>query len=284
MPIQFDKFDQQKVDNIFNHLEASAKKGTPKPYEVHVDGVKAVMKTEDPNEFYRYEDYMKENTDQVKFIIYGSNNSPRNDQYAFSMKAKTQNEALELGLDGFATKAYSQGEIKEMVAKRQKQLEEQEELERLRFKVKEQEKQLEENKSEMDVMRKIIDEAKENGNKINGYPMGDLFSMALEGLLRRNAKSIADATGLDGFAQVFGAKEGNAAPQDENEGATFKRKGESESLQPSEHEKNILAFFTELEKIFSPAEMDQVVAVLESLAKDKTKLAAVVELLGESEE
>jgi len=283
MPIQFDKFDQQKVDNIFNHLEASAKKGTPKPYEVHVDGVKAVMKTEDPSEFYNYEAYMKENTDQVKFIIYGSNNSPRNDQYAFSMKAQTQNEALEFGLDGFATKAYSQNDIKEMVAKRQKQLEEQEELERLRLKVKEQEKQLEENKITLETMQKIIDKAKENGNKINGYHMGDLLSVAIEGLLRRNAQSIADVTGLDGFAQVFSGKEGNA-PQDETEGATFKRKGASESSQPSEHEKNIVAFFTELEKIFSPAEMDQIIGVLETLAKDKTKLSGVVELLNESQE
>lgn len=283
MPIQFDKFDQQKVDNIFNHLEASAKKGTPKPYEVHVDGVKAVMKTEDPSEFYNYEAYMKENTDQVKFIIYGSNNSPRNDQYAFSMKAQTQNEALEFGLDGFATKAYSQNDIKEMVARRQKQLEEQEELERLRLKVKEQEKQLEENKITLETMQKIIDKAKENGNKINGYHMGDLLSVAIEGLLRRNAQSIADVTGLDGFAQVFSGKEGNA-PQDENEGATFKRKGASESSQPSEHEKNIVAFFSELEKIFTPAEMDQIIGVLETLAKDKTKLASVVELLGESQD
>lgn len=283
MPIQFDKFDQQKVDNIFNHLEASAKKGTPKPYEVHVDGVKAVMKTEDPSEFYNYEAFMKENTDQVKFIIYGSNNSPRNDQYAFSMKAQTQNEALEFGLDGFATKAYSQNDIKEMVAKRQKQLEEQEELERLRLKVKEQEKQLEENKITLETMQKIIDKAKENGNKINGYHMGDLLSVAIEGLLRRNAQSIADVTGLDGFAQVFSGKEGNP-PQDETEGATFKRKGASESSQPSEHEKNIVAFFTELEKIFSPAEMDQIIGVLETLAKDKTKLPGVVELLNESQE
>jgi len=284
MPIQFDKFDQQKVDNIFNHLEASAKKGTPKPYEVHVDGVKAVMKTEDPNEFYRYEDYMKENTDQVKFIIYGSNNSPRNDQYAFSMKAKTQNEALELGLDGFATKAYSQADIKEMVAKRQKQLEELEELERLRLKVKEQEKQLEENKITLETMQKIIDKAKENGNKINGYHMGDLLSVAIEGLLRRNAKSIADVTGLEGFAQVFSGREGNAAPQEENEGASFKRKGASESPEPNEHEKNIVAFFTELEKIFSPQEMDQIVSLLEGLAKDKNKLAIVLEAFEGGEE
>src|SRR3954466_10428259 len=81
MPIQFDKFDQQKVDNLKTHLDSSAKKGTPKTYEIHVDGVKAVMKTDDPNEFYNYEAYMKEDTNEIKVIIYGSNNSPRNDQY-----------------------------------------------------------------------------------------------------------------------------------------------------------------------------------------------------------
>ncbi len=281
MPIQFEKFDQQKVDNIFNHLEASAKKGTPKPYEVHVDGVRAVMKTEDPGEFYNYEAYMKESTDQVKFIIYGSNNSPRNDQYAFSMKAKTQNEALEFGLDGFATKAYSQNDIKDMVAKRQKQIEEQEELERLRLKVKEQEKQLEDNKAEMETMQKIIAIAKENGNKINGINISDLLSSAMETLIRRNAQSIAKLTGLDGFAQAFKPNEPSEPTSEENSTASFKRK---EPDPASERDKDILAFYKELERSFSPKEMEQVLALLQSLANDKSKLAIVMEALEENEE
>lgn len=284
MPIQFDKFDQQKVDNIFKHLEACAKKGTPKPYEVHVDGVRAVIKTEDPTEFYNYEAYMKENTDQVKFIIYGSNSSPRNDQYAFSMKAQNQNEALEFGLDGFTSKAFSQNDIREMAAKRQKQLEDLEELERLRLKVKQQEAQIEDNKVTLETMQKIIDRAKENGNKIGGMHIGDLISHGIEGLIRRNADSIAKATGLDGIAQVFGPKDNNNnQPEEGNGGASFKRKG-PDSSQPSEREANVVAFFQELEKIFSPQEMDQIVSLLEGLARDKSKLEEVLEVFQNNEE
>src|SRR5690349_17713742 len=107
MPITFHKFDQQKIDNLHKHLEYLVAKGTPKSYEIIVDGSKAVGKTEDPSDFYKYEDYMTGDTNEIKIIIHGFNKSPRNDQSVFAVKARTEKEALEMGLDGVASRAYT---------------------------------------------------------------------------------------------------------------------------------------------------------------------------------
>jgi len=283
MPIQFDKFDQQKVDNLKTHLDSSAKKGVPKTYEIHVDGVKAVMKTDDPNEFYNYEAYMKEDTNEIKFIIYGSNNSPRNDQYSFSLKAKSQKEALDFGLDGFSSKAYSQADIREMVAKRAKQLEESEELELLRIKVKDQDKKLQENKELVDTMQQIIDKAKENGNKIGGMHVGDILSLALEGFVKRNAPAIARATGFEGLAGAFAA-EYNTQQTPDNSETSFRKKEDSGENSLSEHEKEFVLLFHELEKCFGQQEMLQIIEILQIISKDKSLLTPILELVQESGE
>lgn len=284
MPIQFDQFNQQKVDNIHTHLDSLAKKGIPKPYEIHVDGVKAVIKTEDPGEFYNYENYMKEDTNEVKIIVYGSNNSPRNDQYSFSMKAKSRQEAFDMGLDGFATKAHSQTEIKEMVAKRQKQLEDQEELEMLRVKVANQDKKLKESDELIAKMTVYVEQAKANGNKIGGVHLGDVLSVALEGFVKRNAPAIAKATGFEGLAGAFSNNNETNTQTQENSEASFKKKETGNVSTLSEKEKEFIILFHELEKCFSQEEMLQIVGILQCLNQDKTQLVPILELLQESGE
>ena len=279
MPIQFDKFDQQKVDNLKTHLDSLAKKGTPKPYEILVDGVKAVMRTEDPEEFYNYEAYMKEDTNEIRVIIHGWNNSPRNDQFSFSLKAKTQKEALDMSLDGFASKAYSQTEIREMIARRQKQVEDMEELEMLRAKVAERAKKIKESEQLVETMQKVIDEAKKNGNKIGGIHLGDLLSVAIESFLKRNGPAIAKATGIDGLAGAFS---GNNEPTEQGSTASeasFRKKETPNEPALTLHEKEFVALFHELEKCFSQEEMLQIIEILQSLRDDKSQLVPILELL-----
>src|SRR5690349_5580090 len=111
MPIQFDFFDQQKVDRLKNHLVAMAAKQNPKFYEIFVDSLTAVPKTDEPNEFEGYEDYMSPDTKEIKIKIYNSGSSPRNDQYVFSLKAKDREEALREGVNGLPAKSYSRNSL-----------------------------------------------------------------------------------------------------------------------------------------------------------------------------
>ena len=88
MPIQFDKFEQSKIDRLKNHLSTLADKNKAKFYEIIVDGLKAVPKTDEISDFDAYEDYITKDTEQIKIVIYNTALSPRNDQYVFILQAK----------------------------------------------------------------------------------------------------------------------------------------------------------------------------------------------------
>ena len=83
MPVTNDKFEQLKIDKLKYLLEDMAAKGQPRTFEIFVDNLKVVPKTEDPKDFDQYEYYMNEDTEKIRILIYNSANTPRNDQYCF---------------------------------------------------------------------------------------------------------------------------------------------------------------------------------------------------------
>ena len=94
MPITHDNYDQLKIDKLKHYLEDMTAKGHAKPYEIFVDSLKVVPKTEDPKEFDNYEYYMNDDTEKIRIQIYNSNLSPRNDQYCFYVKQHKQDKGL----------------------------------------------------------------------------------------------------------------------------------------------------------------------------------------------
>jgi len=283
MPIQFHKFDQQKIDNHHKHLESLATKGTPKSYEILVDGIKAVPKSDDPADFYKYEDYMTEDTGKIKIIIYGSTKSPRNDQFEYAMKAKNEKEAFEMGLDGFAGKAYSNAQVREMAEKRQQEKLEMQELESLRIKVVEQQNTIGEQEEEMKLMQKVIDKAEANGNKIGGLDFGTAISKGFELYVNNNAHKLAKIPGFEGLAGVFATEANGPSQPQENAEATFRKKETDNAPEITEREKEFIRLFHELEQVFSHEQMLEIIEILRYLAKDKSQLTPILELLEEKE-
>src|SRR5215203_4381198 len=94
MPVTNDTYDQLKIDKLKHFLEAQAERGQGKPFEIFVDNLKVVSKTEDPKEFDSYEFYMNEDTEKVRILIYNSNLSPRNDQYCYMVQRHKSEKPL----------------------------------------------------------------------------------------------------------------------------------------------------------------------------------------------
>src|SRR5512139_282799 len=94
MPVTNDKFDQLKIDKLKHFLEDMASKGQAKPYEIFVDTLKVVPKTENVDDFDNYEFYMNEDTEKIRILIYNSNLSPRNDQYCFYVQENKMSKPL----------------------------------------------------------------------------------------------------------------------------------------------------------------------------------------------
>jgi len=73
MPVTNDNYDQLKIDKLKYFLEEMASKGHARPFEIFVDSLKVIPKTDDPKEFDNYEYYMNEDTEKVRILIYNSN-------------------------------------------------------------------------------------------------------------------------------------------------------------------------------------------------------------------
>lgn len=283
MPIQFDIFDQQKIDRIKTHLETQAAKGNPKFYEIFVDFLKAVQKTDEPKEFDGYENYMTSATNEVKVIIYNSGVSPRNDQFVFSLRAKNSQEALDRGLDGIPFRSLSKTELQELKEKREAQLAESQEIIKLKNEIEELSADLEEKEAYISQLEGGLEEAKANGNKIGGLNVGDLLADALNGFVRKNTSLISQIPGLDGIADMIekdNALKENNRPNSPDSEVSFKKKTSEPQPDPlTEQEKQFLGLFKEMQKHFNEEDMTKVIEILDRLSRDKDKIQTVLDLL-----
>lgn len=281
MPIQFDKFDQQKVDRLKVHLEAQAQKGNPKFYEIFVDSLKAVQKTDDPNEFDGYENYMTADTRQIKILIYNTGTSPRNDQYVFSMKAKSSQEALEMSLDGVSYKMLTKHEVTELKSNRDKYLAESQIIQQLQTEIAGLNTELEEQNSYVELLEQGIEKAKANGNKIGGIDLSTLLMNGLDGLLRKNTHLIGKIAGLDGLAKIIDddtqQQQLPSSPQQDTEATFTKKTNATPAL--TESEVHFLELFRELQKSFTEQEIFDVIEILDRLSQNKKQIEPILELL-----
>src|ERR1035437_3447915 len=88
-----DTYDQLKVEKLKLSLQKQAATGQARYYEIYVDGLKAVAKTNDINDFDQYENFMTEESEKVRILIYSTSiNSPRNDQFNYKIVYKVQEQ------------------------------------------------------------------------------------------------------------------------------------------------------------------------------------------------
>jgi hypothetical protein len=98
--ITTERYDPVRIERIRHFLESNAEKGKSKFYEIFVDNLKAVDKTDDIGCFDEYKMYMDENTQMIKILIYTSTeNCPRNDKFIFSVR-NPQEEKRQEQLNG----------------------------------------------------------------------------------------------------------------------------------------------------------------------------------------
>lgn len=289
MPIQFDNFDQNKLERLKNHLSAMAEKGKAKFYEIYVDNLKAVPKTDEVSDFESYEDYINTDTEQIKLIIYNSSISPRNDQFVFLMKARNREEATNLGLSGMPIKKFSRNLVNEWREENKFKGEQHQEISRLKRELAEHRREIQDKQNYIDELETLIEKARKNGNKIGGIDVGDMLSAAVEGLIRRNTSFIAKIPAISGLAGII--EQDNLRLENETQAPTsdaevsFKKK-EATNVQPAltEQERAFVNLFKELEKQFTEDELGLIMEVLDAFSKDKTQIQMVLEFLKEESE
>lgn len=192
MPVTNDNYDQLKIDKLRHHLESQAEKGQARPFEIFVDNLKVVAKTEDPKEFDSYEFYMNEDTEKVRILIYNSNLSPRNDQYCFLVQRNKADKPL-----------HGLGEIEGIIQEKLAARDREHEMNKLREELEATKEELEETEEFAKKLEKEIAYMKENKFKMGSINIGELASVALEGFVRRNPQLLTKLPGGVALAGII---------------------------------------------------------------------------------
>jgi hypothetical protein len=267
-----EKYDPVRIERIRHFLESCEEKGKPKFYEIFVDNLKAVDKTDDTSCFDEYKVYMDDNTQMIKILIYTSTeNCPRNDKFIFSVRnpkeEKKQEQLNGLDIQNKIEAAIQLERDRNHVLQLQKELEvTKERLEEAEEYAGTLEEKLENYQQAYEQLKaKKISTAEMNTGRLVGYVTNYFI---------KNYPSLAGK--IPGIAELSGflAEEpqpymlGNAPDTSTNGAATFSKKkedmAEPPTLDPETESK--LAFIKGMEDAFNTTQMQQVVDIIKGLA------------------
>jgi len=261
MPVSNDKYDQLKIDKLKHFLQEMANKGTSRPYEIFVDNLKVVPKTEDPKDFDNYEYYMNEDTEKIRILIYNSALSPRNDQYCYYL----QKNKIDNSLNGL-------GEIENIIQEKLSARDREHELVRLKEELEETKKQLEESEDYAESLEEQLEEAKSTKYKLGKLDLVELGGAVLEKLAVKNSPAL-EKIGLGG---LMGAETNTSTVEDTE--ASFQKKNVNNAEIKPEHLQYI-PVLQQLDAAFDEEQLKTVMQVLGKFSEDPEQLKTVAELL-----
>jgi hypothetical protein len=270
MPVTNDVYDQLKIDKLKHFLEAQAERGQGKPFEIFVDNLKVVSKTEDPKEFDSYEFYLNEDTEKVRILIYNSNLSPRNDQYCFMV----QKHKAEKPLNGLGD---IEGIIQEKLAARDRE----HEMNKLREELETVREELTETEQYAQGLEKEIENLKDNKFKLGNINIGELASVALEGIVRRNPQMLTKLPGGEALAGIIEQDNRDkekvlAQPSTPESQVSFEKASGSEI---TDEEKRHLAYLRKLEQSFNKEQAEMFNSVLGAMVEEPSIIPTLVEFI-----
>jgi hypothetical protein len=271
MPVTNDVYDQLKIDKLKHFLEAQAERGQAKPFEIFVDNLKVVAKTEDPKDFDSYEFYMNEDTEKIRILIYNSNLSPRNDQYCYTVQ---KNIGGSKSLNGLGE---IEGIIQEKLAARDRE----HEMNKLREELEATKQELEETEEYAEKLEKEIEYMKENKFKLGNINIGELASVALEGIVRRNPQILTKLPGGETLAGIIEQDNRDkekllSQPSQPEPQVTFQKETAPDI---TEEEKRHLAYLRKLEQTFTREQAEMFNAVIGAMVEEPSIIPTLLEFI-----
>lgn len=274
MAITSETYDQLKIDKLKLYLQTQADRNAARYYEIYVDNLKAVHKTNDIQEFDSYEDYMTEDTDRIRILVYSTNaQSPRNDQYVYRIKKHEEQKTVvqQQGLSGI--------EIESRMEEKLQTHRERWEHEALVKELEQTKQQLRESEEYAEKLAAELQEYRSKKLHWGNVNLGELASVVVEGIVRRNPQMVAKLPGgeaLAGIIEQDNKERGTTTPTQETE-VSFKKKSDTPEL--SDEEKGYLNFMRGIAESFDDEEIVILTQVITKLEEDTTQLKPVAELL-----
>jgi len=266
MSIHSNKYDSGKIAMLKQLLENNARNGRPTEYEIKVDELKTVPRTNDPAQFDSHEDFITADTRTVTIILY-EGQGKSSDKHIFSMNGQTQAEQAQ------PVPSLSGIDIDKKVDEKVEAVKKQMEYDKLVEENKELKEEAKEAEDYIEKLEKALEQEKKERLKIKGVHVGEIASIAAESLIRRNPHWIARVPGMEGlagFIEEDTQKKEQATLVEESE-VTFCRKNPAEEL--SEEEKNLLGALRELQEVFDEDELSETGELIRILMKKREALS-----------
>lgn len=271
-------YNDVKLSQFKMWLHDMSEKGESKYFEVYVDDVKVVPRTHRVEAIDDHKVYLDDNTGTVKVFVYNTENSNRYQQFTFVIeKRKNADTALQAqtpiqqGLSGVEL----ENKIMQSLAAEKERWQNdllRRDYEACKQKLEEAEEYIEELEEKLSVFKN----KKLHWGDVN---LGEVASVIVEGVVKRNPHWVARLPGGDALAGLIAKEmnEGGKTEVTESE-VEFKKKTPGEN-EMSEEEKSQIAFLKQLETHFNQEQLDNIMNILQAFVEDPEKINTVFELL-----
>jgi len=268
MPVTNEKYEQYKIDKLRHFITQMSAKGQARAFEIYVDDLEVVPKTEDPKEFDSFQFYMNEDTEKIRITIYNSGSGQS--QYCFTVKPVKPENGL--------------GEIETIIQEKLSEREKQYELNRLKEELEKTKHQLREAEEYVNTLKEAL-EKESNTQVLKKIKFGELASTVLEGMVRRNPQWLTKVPVIgETLAGIIAQDNADMQQQLETKPAqesqaSFKKKSSDTNDQSSQEELQQLALIKELFANFDEPDLQMVWQILEKLGEEPSHIKTVAGLL-----
>ncbi len=274
-------YNDVKLSQFKMWLHDMADKNEGKYIEVYVDDVKVVPRTNRIESLDDHKVYLDDTTETIKVFTYNTENSNRYQQFTFVIEKKkanelpVQNQTMQTpqvqGLSGI--------ELENRINQSLAQERERWQTDLLKRDFETCKKELQDAEEYIDDLEKQLSVYKSKKLHLGDVNLGEVASIVLEGMVKRNPHWVAKLPGGDALAGLIAkeATENGTAEVIENE-VVFKKKTPVEEGM-SEEMKAQLGFLKQLESHFSQEQLDKIMLILQSFVETPKNIETVFELL-----
>lgn len=272
---KIEAYDKEAVNAVKKILEGGVTSSSPYFYKIQIDGLKVVDRTSDLSKFDSYELFLS-GADELTIFIYSSQNTPN---YLLKRTFKMHNTPQQSqALNGMELEGIINNKVNERVS-----------LERERWDGDLTRKELESTKQKLSEAEGYIEKLetqvshfKSKKLHLGDINLGELASVVVEGMIRRNPQMLSKLPGGNALAGIIEhdnqEKEERGESIEENHGeAFFKKKTANASL--TEEEQRYVNVIRQMEESFDQEELEKVMCIIQHLASKTSEIDTVAELL-----
>lgn len=261
MAVKKEKYDQSKIEIIKSYLTDQQNDDCPRPFEIFVDELKVVSRTEDIAKFDNYEKYMRPDTVYVLIKLY-HNSSPNNDQYYYYLREE-------------ATAADGLNGVERIVNQRLEDKDKEYRINRLTEDLEKTKQELTEAEEYAEMLEEQIEQLKNDKGYLGKINLGEIAASTLTALAKNNPQWMNRSPLGKALSGLIPPDE-PALDNGPDTEAEFKKKSDAGL---SEDEKVIIEIVKNLSASINEDQLRQVALILQKFSNEPQHIQTVAELL-----